>query len=94
MLKPGGGRLHLFDVVFPAEMPDYECRFNAWLESMKNRIGLDFAEEGGTTHIRDEYSTYDWVIEGMLARAGFHIEEAQYGDSFDAAYLCRNPDRS
>jgi hypothetical protein len=47
MLKPGGGRLHLFDVVFPAEMPDYECRFNAWLESMKNRIGLDFAEEGG-----------------------------------------------
>jgi hypothetical protein len=27
----------------------------------------------------------------MLARAGFHIDEAQYGDSFDAAYLCRIP---
>ena len=26
-------------------------------------------------HIRDEYSSFDWVVDGMIERAGFRIEQ-------------------
>jgi hypothetical protein len=38
-------------------------------------------------HIRDEYSTYDWVMEGLLNRAGFCIDKAEYADGYGATYV-------
>jgi len=35
--------------------------------------GGDFLREDAEGHFRDEFSTFDWVIEGMLVRAGFTI---------------------
>ena len=86
MLK-SGGRLYLFDVVFPAEMVDYETRLTGWVETLAEVVGADFAAEA-EAHIRDEYSTYDWVMEGLLNRAGFRIDNAEYADGFGATYLC------
>jgi ubiquinone/menaquinone biosynthesis C-methylase UbiE len=87
MLKPGG-RFYLFDVVFPAELADYETRFNGWVDGMAQTVGADFAAEA-ETHIRDEYSTYAWAMEGLLTRAGFRIDSAAYADGFGGAtYLC------
>lgn len=86
MLKPGG-RFYLFDVVFRADMPDYEARFNGWVEAMGRNVGPEFAAEA-ETHIRDEYSTYDWVMEGFLTRAGFQIDSADYDEGLGATYLC------
>ncbi len=85
MLKPGG-RFYLFDVVFPADR-DYASRFDLWVESFVAKVGPEFANEV-ETHIRDEYSTFDWVMEGMLRRAGFHIDQADYQDEFGSTYLC------
>ena len=86
MMKPGG-RLYLFDVVFPVEMRDYETKFEKWVSSMTEVVGLEFAAEI-ESHIRDEYSTYDWVMEEFLTRAGFRIDNAEYVDGFGATYLC------
>jgi len=86
MLQPGG-RLYLFDVVFPSDMDNYEACFDGWVRSMAEKVGADFAAEV-ETHIRDEYSTYDWVMEGFLERAGFQIERAEYSDGFGATFLC------
>jgi ubiquinone/menaquinone biosynthesis C-methylase UbiE len=86
MLGPRG-RLYLFDVVFPSNMDDYEVCFDGWVQSMAEKVGADFAAEA-ETHIRDEYSTYDWVMEGFLDRAGFHIDRAEYADGFGATFLC------
>ena len=86
MLK-SGGRLYLFDVVFPAELVEYETRFTGWVGSMAKAVGADFAAEA-ETHIRDEYSTYDWVMEGLLNRAGFGIDNVEYANGFGATYLC------
>jgi hypothetical protein len=86
MLKPEG-RLYLFDVVFPAEMVGYETRFAGWVGSLAEVVGADFAAEA-EAHIRDEYSTYDWVMEGLLKRAGFRIDNAEYADGYGATYLC------
>jgi putative AdoMet-dependent methyltransferase len=86
MLKPGG-KLFLFDVVFPSEMNGYEDRFDEWIQSMAEKVGAEFAAEA-ETHIRDEHSTFDWIMEGLLNRAGFRIDQAEYMDGFGATYLC------
>jgi len=86
MLKPGG-KLYLFDVVFPANMTDYKSRFDDWVQSTAENIGTDFALEV-ETHIRDEYSTYDWIMQGLLERAGFQIEKNQHMDRFGTIYIC------
>jgi hypothetical protein len=31
--------------------------------------------------VRDEHSTFGWILEGMLERAGFAVEEARYDGS-------------
>ncbi len=91
MLKPGG-RLYLFDVVFPSDLTGYEARFDDWIASFARNVGPDFAVEG-ETHIRDEHSTYAWVMEGLLERAGFCIDSAEYADSFGATYICTKKER-
>ncbi len=86
MLRPCG-RLYLFDVVFPSDITDYEARFDDWINSFARNVGPDFAAEG-EAHIRDEHSTYAWVMEGLLERAGFGIDSAEYADGFGATYVC------
>jgi hypothetical protein len=41
-------------------------------------------------HVRDEHSTFSWLLEPMLHRAGFEIEDAVYTpDRFSAKYVAR-----
>lgn len=40
-------------------------------------------------HLRDEHSTFTWLLEPMLERAGFSIADAHYTeDGIFARYLC------
>jgi hypothetical protein len=39
-------------------------------------------------HIKEEFSTLDWIMEGLLKSAGFNIEQVNYYDGFMANYLC------
>ena len=73
MLKPGG-KLYLFDVIFSFQVESYREKFDNWVNSMRENAGQAMAEET-IVHIRDEYSTFDWVIEGMIERAGFNRTE-------------------
>ena len=73
MLKPGG-KLYLFDVVFSFPVESYQSEFDKWVKGMREKAGQDMAEET-ILHIRDEYSSFDWVVDGMIERAGFRIEQ-------------------
>jgi ubiquinone/menaquinone biosynthesis C-methylase UbiE len=86
MLK-AGGRFFLFDIVFPSAAEDMGGRLDAWVRSTALQSGPELAAEA-EIHIREEYSTYGWVMEGLLKRAGFEIESAEYGDGFQATYVC------
>ncbi len=86
MLKPGG-RFFLFDVVFPSEINNYEVQLNGLVSSMTQLVGKEFAVEI-ETHLREEYSTFDWVLEGMLKRIGFRIDSMTSTKDFHATYLC------
>ena len=73
MLKPGGS-LCLFDVVYSCSAREHKAEFDQWVSSTEANLGKEFADET-IIHIRDEYSTCDWILEGMLERSGFAIKE-------------------
>jgi putative AdoMet-dependent methyltransferase len=39
-------------------------------------------------HVRDELSTYDWIMEGLVRRSGFQIDGIEYGKGFQTTYVC------
>jgi hypothetical protein len=39
-------------------------------------------------HIRDEYSTWDWIMSGMLKSAGFEIETEENPAPNQKIYIC------
>jgi len=89
MLKTGG-MFYLFDVVFPSDLQGYAAEFEHWIQAVEHTVGAPFAREV-ETHIREEYSTCAWIMEGLLERAGLRIKSAEYGDSFGTTYLCIKP---
>lgn len=86
MLKPGGF-LFLADLVFTFD-PDYEARTNEFLRQAAGDFNDAFVEEI-KIHIREEYSTFDWILQGMLERAGFTIEQYTRKDFLLSEYVCR-----
>jgi ubiquinone/menaquinone biosynthesis C-methylase UbiE len=86
MLKPNG-RLFLFDVVFSFDIGEYDRSIEQFVRRTHEQMGENGRNES-ETHVRDEYSTCDWIMEGLLEKSGFHIQTAEYQDGFLASYLC------
>jgi len=86
MLKEDG-KLYLRDVVFPSKIQDYNSYFTNIIADLNKSAGNKVAEET-EIHIKDEFSTLDWIMEGLLKTAGFQIENIQ-SDGFIASYLCK-----
>ncbi|WP_048193112.1 class I SAM-dependent methyltransferase [Methanococcoides methylutens] len=86
ILKPGG-KLFLGDVVFGFQPKEYENEINDWLNNMRNLAGDAMADEA-ITHVRDEYSTWDWIMWGMLERAGFTVNKKLEVMKNTCAYIC------
>lgn len=87
MLKMGG-LLYIHDIVFQFDPQEYESRINAWISRFEEVAGKEFRLEV-ETHIRDEYSTFDWILRGMLEKAGFAVEKSHSYDGFVTEYSCR-----
>ena len=86
MLKPNG-KLHLFDVVFSFDAARYESGCKRFVKAISARMGSTGQIES-ETHLREEYSTCDWIMEGLLDKAGFDMEIADRKDDFLTTYLC------
>jgi putative AdoMet-dependent methyltransferase len=87
MLKKGG-RFFLRDIVFPSNRENYGPFFDQFIEHVRQTAGDDMAM-GTANHIKKEYSTLDWIMEGMIYRAGFSIAQKNHPDGYVmATYLC------
>jgi ubiquinone/menaquinone biosynthesis C-methylase UbiE len=89
MLKPGG-KLFLFDIVFPSASKQLPEQIDGWIQTITRLAGEKLGGESAV-HVRDEYSTYDWILEGMLRHAGFQIDTAEYTPGFQTTYICSKP---
>jgi ubiquinone/menaquinone biosynthesis C-methylase UbiE len=89
MMKSGGVLL-LRDLVYSFDPQEAEAAINPWLAGAAAKK----PEEGWTraeyvTHLQTEYSTFSWLLEPMLERAGFAIRDVQHSPSrIYAMYLC------
>jgi SAM-dependent methyltransferase len=82
-----GGRLFIRDVVYSFDPARAESFFDGYLSRMAE-VGGEGTPRDILIHIRDEHSTIGWILEGMIERAGFSIERAEYRAGFIATYLC------
>jgi 2-polyprenyl-3-methyl-5-hydroxy-6-metoxy-1,4-benzoquinol methylase len=87
-LKPGAN-FFLRDIVFVRTPDGAERDVEEWAEfSITNH---DFDHDSVVTHMRDEYSTFGWVVERMLVDAGFELTSADYHAPLHGTYLLRKP---
>ncbi len=88
MLRPGG-ILRLCDIVYSFDPAQAHERIEAWCAtggSSDDQWSRAELEE----HVRDEHSTFTWLLEPMLRRAGFVIADASYSpDGMLATYIAR-----
>jgi SAM-dependent methyltransferase len=74
-----GGALRLRDLVFSFAAADAEAGIRRWIDATASddpAVGWTRAEL--ETHIRDEHSTFTWLLEPMLVEAGFEIVTSAY----------------
>jgi ubiquinone/menaquinone biosynthesis C-methylase UbiE len=89
LLRPGG-ILRLWDVVYGFEPDDAPARLEAWCATGEENISTSWTRPELEEHVRDEHSTFTWLLELMIAKAAFAIEDASYSaDRVSARYVLR-----
>ncbi|HBC30147.1 MAG TPA: class I SAM-dependent methyltransferase [Clostridiales bacterium] len=83
-----GGSLYLKDTVYSFDTNKYEHFFEQWISKTKSLAGEELSQDV-TTAVREEFSTCDWIMEGLIKRAGFTIQHAEYEQGFLAQYVCK-----
>ena len=88
MLRPGGVfRLH--DLVFDCQPQEIDPYVQGWLGGAVADAAEGFTKPEFETHLREEYSTFSWLLGPMLERCGFEIQDLRQrpGRPY-AAYTC------
>lgn len=84
-LEPGG-IFRSRDLVYSFDPGNSHEAIESWLDGMES---TGFTEEELCNHFREEYSTYDFLLEPMLEETGFEILDSTLREGFYAAYTCR-----
>lgn len=86
-----GGVLRLWDVVYSFDPSEAEDRLEAWCASAGEDVEQDWSRAELEEHVRDEHSTYSWLLEPMIERAGLEIEDVAHSDDgIFAKYVLRS----
>ena len=81
--------LRLRDVVFAFDIAEADHVLGEWLAAAADRPEDGWTRSELEAHMRTEHSTFTWLLEPMLERAGFEIREASYSaNRVFAAYVC------
>lgn len=87
MLRPGGV-LRLRDLIYDFRPGDAGRVFRGWLSRAAADPAEGYTADDYAEHIRTEFSTFRWLLEPMLAQAGFEIVTAEFESGLYGAYTC------
>jgi SAM-dependent methyltransferase len=88
VLRPGGV-FWMRDLMYSFDPLETDRVVEEWLTRASARQGFGWTRVELETHVRDEYSTFTWLFESMLERAGLKIHERELSDSrIYATYTC------
>jgi SAM-dependent methyltransferase len=91
MLKPGGV-LRLRDLVYSFPITETESKIDAWLAGGAATSDRGWTSEELATHVRTEFSTFNWLLEPMLEQVGFAIRDVWHSSvGAYSAYTCLRP---
>jgi ubiquinone/menaquinone biosynthesis C-methylase UbiE len=91
-LRPGG-ILRLRDLVFAFEPGEAGGAIETWLAGAPEDAAEGWTRSELEEHVREEHSTFTWLLEPMLERTGFAIRDADYRGTTYAAYVCVHRER-
>ena len=89
-LRPGG-ILFLRDVVFSFGPADCARGVEDWIARVAQPSGQGFTRKDFATHVREEHSSFRWILEGLIERAGFRILAVDSTDEAYADFRCVKP---
>ena len=82
------GVLRLWDVVYDFAPTEAQDRIEAWCATGADTTDGEWSRAELEEHVRDEHSTFTWLLEPMIARSGFQIAQAKHSeDGIFAKYL-------
>jgi SAM-dependent methyltransferase len=87
MLRPGGV-LRLRDLVYDFGPGEAGEVFDGWLAAAATDPAEGYTAADYAEHVRTEHSTFRWLLEPMLAAAGFEITDVSYERRLYGAYTC------
>ena len=87
LLRPGG-ILRLHDLIFDFRPAEAEAVLGAWLDDAAGDPARGYTRDDFAEHLRTEFSTFRWLLEPMLAAAGFRVVTAEFGGRIYGAYTC------
>ena len=87
MMRPGGV-LRLHDLIYDFRPWQAGEVFADWLDTPVVDPALGYTRDDLAEHIRTEHSTFRWLLEPMLAAAGFEVESADFDGAVYGAYTC------
>jgi SAM-dependent methyltransferase len=88
LLAPGG-LFVLGDLVYDFDPVEADRRIAEWLAGAAPSPSEGWTRAELETHVRDEHSTFSWLLESLLAHAGFEIVERDVRGGIYATYACR-----
>ena len=84
-----GGVLRLSDIVYSFEPEEAGAAVEAWLGTAPENETTGWTAAELAAHVRNEYSTFTWLLEPILEHAGFEICDRWTSENrFYAAYTC------
>jgi SAM-dependent methyltransferase len=87
MLRPGGV-LRVRDLVYDTTPDRFEEHLDGWFAGAIEDPAVGYTAEDLIEHVRAEHSTFTWLLEPMLDRAGFDIADRSVRRGVYAAYTC------
>jgi SAM-dependent methyltransferase len=87
LLRPGGV-LRLRDLVYDTTPDRFGEHLEGWFAGAVQDPAVGYTAEDLAQHVRTEHSTFTWLLEPMLLRAGFEIVDRSVHRGAYAAYTC------
>lgn len=88
ILKPGGV-LCLTDLIYSFEPPETEHVLETWFSNAPERHEDGWTRSELEVHVREEHSTFHWLLEVMIERAGFKIQNINHSSTrVHSTYIC------
>jgi ubiquinone/menaquinone biosynthesis C-methylase UbiE len=89
ILRPGGF-FRLCDVVYDFDPSQAEDRIEAWCSTYAEGGEDEWSRADLEEHVRDEHSTFTWILEPMIERSRFEIIDAEHSrDGVFSKYTLR-----